>query len=31
MGNPLQNYGASPATWDHTVYLPTDTGECAPP
>jgi len=28
-GYPCQNYGASPAIWDHT--LPPDTGECTPP
>jgi len=31
MGNPSQNYGASRFIWVHTVYLPPDTGEHAPP
>jgi len=29
--NPLQSYGASPATWDHTVFLPPNAGERVPP
>jgi len=29
MESPSQSYGASPAVWDHTVYLPPDTSERA--
>ena len=30
MENPSQSYGALPAIWDHTVYMPPDTSEHAP-